>query len=338
MAELGTFSNDGTSTYLSKAFSTIDEVIVKIPDNTGGEIDASDIRDGLYSLWYRVDGLSSSLTGVTISNEFNSSTPSTIVDAIGGILPGSTFSGTIQDLLYKMLYPYVDPSCSISPIGNKEFGSPLNINLNWSVVKGSNTITSIIVDGVTQTVTGNSQSGIQIVSATHSLIPSGPSQTQSFSISVSDGTNTKISTTSLVWLNKIYWGSVNIPSHPNLTTNPGSASLVTSLVTNSVIKGLDGADANGLSYGNELSLTKNKTYLGINGSSNTPGEYLVFAWPSMVSGAYTPIFAVNGLQNTSFTRVRTNSLFDNYYGFTGSTYEVWVSNTRYFSPVNITIS
>ena len=68
------------------------------------------------------------------------------------------------------------------------------------------------------------------------------------------------------------------------------------------------------------------------------GKHLVFAWPSTVTGATTPVFKVNGTINSAFTNVRTSSPLTNTYGFSGTDYEVWVSNTRYFSPVNIEIS
>jgi hypothetical protein len=325
---------------LSTAYSTLDELIAQIPDNTGNEIGASDIRDSVYSLWYRMDGFSSSVAGLTVSSEYVSSTPSTIANAIGGILPGSTFSGTIQNVLDTMFYPYVLPSPFITAPSNRQFGQSLSVSVPYSVTKGSQNMSSIIVGG--STVPGSpfttSQSGTRVISSTHSVSPAGPSQSQTIVITVSDGVNTVTGTTSFFWMNRIYWGSVSIPSHPNLTTNPGSASLVTIACTDTIIKNLNGSGANGLAFGSELSVTKNKTYLGINGSYNTSGEYLVFAWPSTVSGAYTPTFRVNGMVNTAFTRVRNNSIFSNDFGFAGTTYEVWVSNTRYFSPVDVSIN
>jgi hypothetical protein len=316
----------GTGSVLSTAYSTLDELIAQIPDNTGNEIGASDIRDSVYSLWYRMDGFSSSVAGLTVSSEYISSTPSTIANDIGGIQPGATFSGTIQNVLDTMLYPYVLPTPSAT--------------VPYSVTKGSNNMTSITVGG--SAVAGSpfttSQSGSKVVSTTHSTSPSGPSQSQSIVVSVSDGVNTVTGTTSFFWMNRIYWGSVAISSHPNLTNNPGSASLATIACTDTVIKNLNGSGANGLAYGSELSITKNKTFLNIDGSYNSLGEYLVFAWPSTVSGAYTPTFRVNGMVNNAFTRVRNNSVFSNDYGFSGTTYEVWVSNTRYFSPVDVSIN
>jgi hypothetical protein len=151
-------------------------------------------------------------------------------------------------------------------------------------------------------------------------------------MSAFDGTTTSNSSTSITWMNRIYWGRIDLSSigNPNLTTNPGSASSVASLCTDTLIRSLTGAS---VGSGKELSTSKDKTYTGINGS----GQYLIFAWPSSVSGALTPTFTVNGLPNTAFTRVRTASPFVNQFGFT-TNYEVWVSNTLQNSPLNIVIS
>ena len=114
--------------------------------------------------------------------------------------------------------------------------------------------------------------------------------------------------------------------------------MVTSLVTSILVKNLNGAGANGLAYGSELSTTKSKTYNNINGFDGLSGNHLIFAWPSNISGAYTPYFMVNGLMSTAFTRVRNNWQFTNSFGFSGSDYEVWVSNTIQNSPLNVTIT
>ena len=342
MAIVSTYSvGSASTTTLSYQYSTIDELLIQIPDNTANEIDASDVRDSVYTLWKKVESLSTSVTAsMTPSVEYIRSTQSTNTTNVGGVSYGSTFTGTVQDVLDKIFYGYSQPTSSLLVGGgsSREFGQSLNTSLSWSVVRKSIPISSILVGGVSQVVTGNSQSGTQLVSATYSYPPSATASS-SFGLLVGDGTSTVSVTQSISWYHRIFWGSVSIPSHPNLTINPGSASLFLSVLTDSTIRGLDGADANGLSYGTSLSGTKNGTYLGINGSSTTPGEYLVFVWPSIFSGSYTPTFTVNGMINNSFTRIRTNStLVANLSLGYSTNYEVWVSNTRYFSPVNITIS
>jgi hypothetical protein len=342
MAIVSTYSvGSASTTTLSYQYSTLDELLVQIPDNTANQIDASDVRDSVYTLWKQVESLGTSLTSsMTASVEYIRSTQSTNTTPVGGVSYGSTFTGTVQDVLDRVFYGYSQPTSSLLIGGgsSREFGQSLSTSLSWSVVRKSIPITSISVGGVSQTVTGNSQSGTQIVSATYSYPPSATASS-SFGLIVNDGTSVVSTTQSILWYHRIFWGSVSIPSHPNLTINPGSASLFLSVLNDSGVRGLDGADANGLSYGTSLSGTKNASYIGINGSANTPGEYLVFAWPSNFAGSYTPTFTVNGMLNNSFTRIRTNSaLVANISLGYSTNYEVWVSNTRYYSPVNVTIS
>ncbi len=316
---------------LSRYYSSIDELLIPLLDNTNNSINAINVRDAVYTLYEYTNAIVAS-SSVTASLVYDRTTPSTFQSNVGGVLPGSTFSGSIQDALDRVFYPYLAPSSSlILSSSPREFGSPLLVTLNWSVVRNSDPITTIIVDGVPQLPTGNSQSGLLNTTGTYSLTPS-ISQTNTFTMNVSDGTSSVSSSTNLVWMNRVYWGRVNLSSigNPNLTYNPGSASLVGSVCNDVIVRNLTGA---GITPGNELTVTKNRSYNGIDGD----GQYLIFAWPSVLPGANSPSFTVNGLPNTAFTRVRTNSPFVNSLGFT-TNYEVWVSNTLQNSPLNIVIS
>jgi hypothetical protein len=323
------------NTTLSRWYSDIDDLLNALPDNTTNSIQAINVRDAVYTL-YEYTNLVVASQSATASVQYIRNTPTTYLGNVGGISQGSTFSGNLQDVLDRIFYPYVSPSGSLLPIQNREFGFSTQVTLNWSVVRNSNPITLISVASSPVVPTGNSQSGVLTFNGgTHSLTPP-VTEVNTFVISVSDGTSTATSSVDLNWMNRIYWGSINLSSigNPNLTFFPGSASQVATLCTDSVIYNLTGANANGSPLGSQLSTTKNKTYNGIDGS----GEYLIFAWPSSVINALQPNFTVNGMQNTAFTRVRTNSPFTNQWGFSGSNYEVWVSNTRQFSPLNIIIS
>ncbi len=348
MSLIGTYSVIGaTQTTVSRYYSTLDELLLGLPDNTNNQIQAINVRDAVYTLYEFLNLISlSASNSMTASMLYDRSTPSSYVGSVGGVPQSSTFSGTVQDVLDRVFYPYVAPGVGLSLSNSpREFGSPLLVSLNWSVVKNSNVITTILVDGVPQVPTGNSQTGTQLSSSTHSVTPS-ISQTNTFSMSVSDSTSTVNSSTQLVWMNRVFWGSIDFSSvgNPNLTLNPASASLVSTLCTDNVIVNNNdgpnfGANAglspgNSLTYGSLLTTSKNRTFYDIDGN----GDYLIFAWPSNVSGALTPTFTVNGLPNTAFTRVRTSSPLSNYFGFSGTNYEVWVSNTQQFSPLNITIS
>ena len=339
MAIVGSYSIGGSPTSLSYEYSTLDELLLGLLDNTSGNIKAIDVRGPVYTIWERLEGLSASLSiSGTAATSYISATPSSNQTPVGGVTTGSTFSGSIQDVLNSIFYPYVAPVPTISSIGTgfREFGAPLSVSLNYNVSLGTKPITptTLVVAGTPKIFPP--YSGVHSTTSTHSSVPLTASQSSSFVISVNDGTNTVTGTQTFYWLNRIYWGRIDLSSigNPNLTESPISAVSVASLCTDGAILVLNGAGANGLMYGSELSSTKDKVYKEI----DAQGDYLIFAWPSTVVGAITPVFRVNGSINTAFTNVRTSSPLVNGFGFSGTDYEVWVSNTRYFSPVDIEIS
>lgn len=343
MALIGSYSVTGTSSSvtLSNQYTTIDELLIAIPDNTAGAIQAGDIRDSVYSLWKQIESASASATA-TVSVSYDRTQPSTNLSSVGGVSNGSTFSGTIQDVLDRIFYPYNGPGANLTSWVEKEYGDPTGYSfaLSYTAVVYSNPLTSIVVNGTSKPLTP--LTGTEPATSTHSSInpSSTPGVQQSYSMSVSDGTTTTNTNATINWLNKIYWGRIDLTSlgNPNLTTNPGSASSVEIFINSATLLGLNGAGANGLAYGSELSSTKSKTYNNINGFNGLYGNHLIFAWPSNISGAYTPTFMVNGLMSTAFTRVKNNWKFTNSFGFNGSDYEVWVSNTVQNSPLNIIIT
>lgn len=327
MALVGSYSVGGSYSLvtLSNQYDTVDELLIQVPNNTAGSIDAGDVRDSVYSLWQKIETVSASfsLSGTTSYDRISTTTVE-----VGGLPIGSTFSGSIQDALDRIFYPYVSPDASLTSWSQKEFGDSTgyNFNLSWTATQNSNPITQIIVNGVLQTL--SPLSGTVPATSTHSSSnpPSSTGVSQTYTMSVFDGTSTTVKTSTVSWRNKIYWGVLDgtTVGNPDLTSFPGSASSLSSLVSSSTILGLN----------SELSLTKNKTYTGINGG----GKYLIFAWPSNMTGATSPIFTVNGLPNTAFTSIETGWVFTNGNGFSGSNYEVWVSNTIQNSPINIIIS
>ena len=327
MPIIGSFSFGSAS---ATRYSTVNELLNQLPDNTANLIDASDVRDSVYSLWeYIGDVQTLASQSATVSTYYTNST--SVPVTIGGITAGMSFPGTysMQQMWDMLLYPYIAPSCSLGSLGNRQFGAPLPVTLSWSVTKNTNTITSIIVDGVAQVPTGVSQAGTKAASSTHSVSP-GVSQVNTFTMTCSDGTTTPGTSVNLTWMNKRYWGKVDLTSigNPDLTTNPGLAGSVGAFLTDTVIKSLSGA---GVGSGSELSTTKSKTYTNMNGT----GQHLVFAFPTAFG---TPAFSVNGFSSTAFTKVRSASVFVNDYSFSGTLYDVWVSNTLQGSPLNIVIT
>ena len=342
MAIIGSYSVTGQElTTLSYAYSTVDEILVQIPDNAQNLIEARDVRDAVYTLWDQLQTVGQiAASAASASAFFQNSNPTTI--SVGGIPSGSTFPTpkTMQEMFDELLYPYVAPTVtSITSLSDREFGqSPItSANITWSITKKKFNITSVsFSDGYVPVFTSGSQTQNRNFStATYSQTP-GVSQTNTFGISVGDGTTTVNSNVTLTWKNRIYWGKIDLTSlgNPNLTSNPALASSVGILSTDTLIKNLTGANAGGYGFGSILSTSINGPYgNGYNGIDGG-GDYLIFAWPSNFPNATSPVFTVNGLNSTAFTRVRTNSVFSNQYGFTGTTYEVWVSNTLQNSPIS----
>lgn len=292
-----TYSFFGSATY-STTVGTLDELMANLPDNNANLIDPKDLRDTAFTLWDRIDVIAASVSvGASFSAEYLRPTPTALT--VGGASIGTTFSGTVQDALDKILYPYIGPDCSLSGGGNREFGSTTSVTLSWSVTKYSNSIFTITVDGTPILPTGNNQSGSQGATATANV-------NTTFSMSTSDGTTSDSDTTTVTWLNRRYWGTF-----PTFTA-----------LNSAQVLGLTGA---GVGTGNELSATRVQTRNNINGG----GNYLVFAWPTTFG---TPSFVINGLPSTAWTKINNSFAFTNANGYVNN-YDVWISNTIQNSPI-----
>ena len=315
-----------TATY---RFSAI-ELLERVPDNTGNEIDAKDIRDSIWTLWNRIDDVeiiaSQSLSSDT---SYHRSTPMPI--SVGGAVLGTTFSGSIQEALDKILYPYVSQnnSLSIAQPNPRQFGSSTSVTLSWGVTKNTSAIQSITVDSLFITVTGNSQNGNKSTTATHSSTP-GITEPQTYSMNSFDGTSNRYTTAVLTWMNKRYWGFIDLTSLgiSDISLSSTYPNDVGTFITDTRIKSLTGA---GVGTGNELASSISKTYTDMDAG----GKHLCFAWPNSFG---LPKFTIGGLTNTAFTRVRANSTFVNEVGFSGTKYDVWVSNTAYNSKTTVIIN
>lgn len=292
-----TYSFFGSATY-SVTKDTLDELMSSLPNNNNNLIAPQDLRDSVFTLWNRVDNISASVSIVgSVSNDYINLTAMPI--AVGGASIGTTFSGTVQQALDKILYPYIGPASSLSGGGTREFGATTSLTLNWSVTKNTDSIFSITVNGTPIVPTGNSQAGSQAANATQNV-------STTFNMSAQDTPTGSItnSSTSISWLNKRYWG------------------------TNSTFTALNSAQILALS-GNELSATRVQNRDGINGG----GNYLVFAWPTLFG---TPTFVINGLPNSAWTKINSAYSFTNaaLTPYT-TTYDVWISNTPQNSPITL---
>jgi hypothetical protein len=327
----------GTASYVNPPISaeyrtTVYDLLSVLPDNAANLIDAKDVRDSVWTLWNRLEDVQIIASASSVaSNDYIRASAMQV--AVGGAAIGTTFSGTIQDALDKILYPYVSQSNSISASNSsRQFGSSTAVTLSWTVTKNSNSIVSITVDGSSVSPTGNTQTGTKSTTATHSLTPSSVSESQSYTITTSDGTSTKTTTATVTWMNKRYWGFIDLstctPANPDLTLTPGDAAAVGAFITDTKVKALTGA---GVGTGNELATSLSKTLSNMNGA----GKYLCFAWPTIFGN---PTFVVGGFANTAFSKVRSNTSFTNDFGFSGVSYDVWISNTAYNSATTVVIS
>lgn len=307
---IGTYSGGSASAY---EYTTVDELLSQLPDNTANQIDALNVRNSVYTLWERVSEVEIIASqSASASVYYTNLTPTPVT--VGGVVAGSTFSNKSMTEMWNMLlYPYVAPisSMSLSPT-HKELGDSNQIALIYTATKKTNNISSIVISspgGVTYTLPGapfsTSQSGSRIVNATQNV-------GSAFSLTVSDSTSTVVSSSYFNWYNAVYWGKTPTFSTPDMTivsTKPSWA---------------DGASSG---TGKSLTNTKNATYNGINGS----GQYLVFAWPTNFG---QPTFTVNGLINTAFTKIATGVSHTNMHGYVNPNgYDIWITNTAQNSPI-----
>jgi hypothetical protein len=334
----------GTGSYISGSASadyknSVDELLSQLPDNSANLIVAQNIRDSVWTLWNRIDDVEvTSLQAASFSALYKNTNPVPIT--IGGIQSGTTFTQeqTMKQMWDALLYPYLEPSLLLSintNVLNREYGSSNQFVLNWNVVKKTNSIISIIVDG--QSFPNNITSGTKTAIGTYSNVP--PTQTiNTFSMIVNDGETTVSKSVSITWMNKRYWGKVDLSSlgDINLTINPSPSiiALINNTINSNTINNLSGANANEQPFGSELVLGRSKVYSNINGS----GNHLIFAFPSAYSSPTSqPTFTVNGTLNTAFTKVKENFALVNSFGFSGTNYDVWISNTPQNAPLNVEI-
>ena len=313
---IGTFSGppapDGGSASAVE-YSTIQELLFQIPDNTANLIQAKNVRNSIYTLWERISDVQTTASQSASASSFYTNLSPSVASNLVGIPAGSTFSSaTMQEMWDKLLYPYVYPYASLSGGDTREFGSSNVVNLSWTATKNTKTLTFITLKkngGTPQNVvvTGNTQTGSLSTTAVTNT-------TTTFSIEVVDNNTPTPSTvygyTYVYWSNAVYWGKTPTFALPSMTivgTKPAWA---------------DGA---GISSGKSLSGTRAGSYNSINGS----GQYLVFAWPSSYG---TPTFTINGLPNTAWTKIGSSISFTNMNSYV-TTYDVWISNTAQNSPI-----
>ena len=310
---IGTFSGPpapigGSSS--ANEYSTAQELLYKMPDNTANLIQAKDVRDSVYTLWERISSVQ-----VTASQSASASViysnPLPTPNTVGGIPAGTTFSErTMKQMWDALLYPYIAPAASLSGGFTREFGDSNAITLSWSVTKRSESITTIVVDGTPVVATGNNQSGTKATTVPQNI-------NTTFTMTVSDipnGSSTVSATTAAAWTNRRYWGT--LPVGHVLTT-------VSSLpFTNANISALS-SDLNGGQVGGS-GFIQTRTIA-------TNFDYVVFIFPhnSVNFSTNPPRVSIGGFGNNNWIKTRSNVQFTNQFGYTGTNYDVWIfGNTQ----------
>ena len=298
-------------------YSSIDDLLIQLPDNIANAIAAKDVRDSVFTLWERISDVQTTASqSASASSIYTNLSPSVASD-LSGIPAGSTFSGaTMQEMWDKLLYPYVYPYAALSGGDTREFGFSNVVNLSWTATKNTKTLTFITLKknaGTIQNVvvTGNTQTGTFSTTAVTNT-------NTTFSIEVVDSNTPTPSTvtayTYVYWSNAIYWGKTPTFALPSMT-----------------IVGSQPAWADGASVGSGKNVLNGGTRAGSYNGINGAGQYLVFAWPSSYG---TPTFTIGNLPNTAWTKIGSSISFTNMHSYV-NTYDVWISNTAQNSPISL---
>jgi hypothetical protein len=308
---IGTYSGGSASAY---EYDNFQELLDQLPDNTGNQIDAINVRNSVYTLWERISDVQTIASQSASASVYYTNLTPTLV-GLGGIPAGSTFSNkTMQEMWDALLYPYVPQIVSLSGGDTREFGAPNSTTLSWSFTKKSNNIVSAVITSspgsvnypIPGTPFSTSQSGTYpttIVTNTDTT----------FTFTVNDGSQTVTATTNYKWLPAVYWGKATTNTLPSMVIPSGGTKPTW-------------ADGASVGSGKNLASSRNATYNGINGQ----GQYLLFAWPSSYG---SPTFKVNGLTNTAFTKIGSavphTCMYNNY----TQNYDIWISDTAQNSPI-----
>lgn len=229
---------------------------------------------------------------------------------------------TIVDFLEGYFFPSVPPSptLSVSP-SIRQFGNSSTGNLNWSVVRNTNPITSIIVDGQSFIPTGNNQSGVKpysVSAANHTPATGTTQRTQVYNMTVQTASETVNTNTNITWRHRRFWFKSSIVYNTSNT-----------VALNNLLLSL--TDTN-----REFATNRTKTFSPIAFSS----EFFYYAYPKSF-GFGASQYIVNGLVNNAWGNPNTGTLFeftfqnsDNYF----ETYYVARSDNQLNATFNIVSS
>lgn len=242
-------------------------------------------------------------TVIEVETEYIRTEPTQV--EVGGVKIGTTFNGTVQDALDKLLYPPIDVNMTFNIENNdiKELGIVSKIViLTTEIIKGNAVLSKV-----------NWYKGDELINS-QNITESGTYQcryTQDISSNTTftceliytlDGVNKSIKkNSSIKFMNKVYWGTRSIGNY--------DSAFVLSLQQK------------------ELSETKART-ITVN---PTTDDYIYYAIPSSYG---EPIFTVGGFEG-GFLK-ETSIPFTNASGYTTS-YDIWRSNNKNLGNTTITI-
>lgn len=313
---MGPYGNPSSPTF-SLPIMHIGLMLSALPDNTGNEISAMNVRDVVSGLWDTIELLSISVSSVGSSASFiyTNSNPSTV--EVGGLATQSTFSNeSLTDILERMLYPYTPPVFSLSAIPLVlEYGNvSATVNLLWSIGSTKNPVVNGVITRPTSSV--NVNPGLSPFTSVSGSLGSNtvlPNLPTTFTFSVNDINVFVIPNTGAIhqtsvtvnWSLKRFWGT--LPSSSPLVS-VSSATFSFSDVSVLISDLLPG-------YTQSRNITTNN-------------DYVVFMWPTNAVdlSAVPPVMEVNGLPNNDWTKTRSGVVFTNQFGYTAS-YDVWRFNS-----------
>jgi hypothetical protein len=286
-------------------YSTIQELLNQLQDNTSNQIDAVNVRNSVYTLWKRYEYVLS-VASQSASASVYYTNPNPTTQTIGGILAGSTFSeATMQEMWDSLLYPYVSFQGSLGPNITREYGGSNVANINWSVTKGSKNITTITFSNGESAIPDNTP--VQSGTKTFNSALNTPT---TFSMIVNDGTTTKTYNSYFNWTGCRYCGTLPIGHALTITSSaPFTHNDISSYITKKEL--------------NE-SWTQSQTI-------TTNNDYVFFAFPHDDVDFSDNLLHVKigGSGNNNWIKTRNDVQFTNVHGYTGLNYDVWIfGNTQ----------
>jgi hypothetical protein len=310
------YGNPSLATY-SLPIEDVYSMINVLPDNTGNEISARNVRDVVTGLWENMMLIQGSVSAVlgSASFDYTNSNPTTV--AVGGVVTQSSFSNvSFTDLFDRIFYPYTPPVFGISVFPSTlELGNTTaTVVLSWFINSTKNSVVNAIMIRPSSNV--NVNPGLAPFTSVSNFLSGNtvlPNLPTTFTFSVNDIDVSVIPNTGTIhqtsvtvnWNLRRFWGVLSSSSPlTSVSTSPFSSSDISSL-SSDLLSGY----------------TQSRNIL-------TNNDYVVFVWPSnsVDLTTFPPVMSVNGLPNNDWTKTRSGVVFTNQFGYTAS-YDVWRFNS-----------